>query len=245
MINDKTFNELIKKAHNGDKEARDIIILENMRLVYSLAKKYAGMECYESIVQSGMIGLIKSVDKFEVNKGVKFVTYAFYLIKCEMHKHIRDEREDIPFKLKRKDFELYGKIQNSKNILDNKLNREPKVLEIAKHTGVDAKHISEAINAVENNISLQNMKHCNNNGEEDIFLIDSIADRDEMLEDKVINKVLIDKALDKLTEKQRKVIKLRYYKNLTQSDVAKILNKTQVTISRIERKALKLLKEVI
>ena len=244
-MNDKNINELFKQAKNGDKEARDYLIENNMRLVHSIAKKYFGMDYYESIVQEGMIGLIKSVDNFEVDRGLQFSTYAYFKIKGEMQRFIRDRREDIPFRVKREDFNLYGEIQDTKTILINKLNREPTLLEIAKYIDVTVQQISEAINAIENYTSLQNMKYRNKDGQEDILIIDSIESKEYMQDEQIINKIMIEKALRVLTDKQRKVIHLRYFKEYSQVKTGQVLNISQAQISRIEKKALEMLKEVI
>lgn len=244
-MNDKNINELFKQAKNGDKEARDYLIENNMRLVHSIAKSYLGTDYYDSLVQEGNIGLIKAVDNFEPERGFKFSTYAYFKIKGEMQRFIRERREDIPFRVKREDFNLYGEIQDTKTILINKLNREPTLLEIAKYIDVTVQQISEAINAIENYTSLQNMKYRNKDGREDILIIDSIESKEYMQDEQIINKIMIEKALRVLTDKQRKVIQLRYYKNLSQTEVGQALNISQAQISRIENKALKLLKEVI
>lgn len=244
-MNDKNINELFKQAKNGDKEARDYLIENNMRLVHSIAKKYFGMNYYESIVQEGMIGLIKSVDNFEVDRGLQFSTYAYFKIKGEMQRFIRERRENIPFRVKREDFNLYGEIQDTKTILINKLNREPTLLEIAKYIDVTVQQISEAINAIENYTSLQNMKYRNKDGQEDILIIDSIESKEYMQDEQIINKIMIEKALRVLTDKQRKVIHLRYFKEYSQVKTGQVLNISQAQISRIEKKALEMLKEVI
>lgn len=244
-MNDKNINELFKQAKNGDKEARDYLIENNMRLVHSIAKSYLGTDYYDSLVQEGNIGLIKAVDNFEPERGFKFSTYAYFKIKGEMQRFIRDRREDIPFRVKREDFNLYGEIQDTKTILINKLNREPTLLEIAKYIDVTVQQISEAINAIENYTSLQNMKYRNKDGQEDILIIDSIESKEYMQDEQIINKIMIEKALRVLTDKQRKVIHLRYFKEYSQTKVGQVLNVSQAQISRIEKRALELMRKVI
>lgn len=244
-MNDKNINELFKMAQEGNTEARDYLIENNMRLVHAIAKKYFGMDYYESIVQEGMIGLIKSVDNFEVDRGLQFSTYAYFKIKGEMQRFIRDRREDIPFRVKREDFNLYGEIQDTKTILINKLNREPTLLEIAKYIDVTVQQISEAINAIENYTSLQNMKYRNKDGQEDILIIDSIESKEYMQDEQIINKIMIEKALRVLTDKQRKVIHLRYFKDYSQAKTGQVLNISQAQISRIEKRVLELMRKVI
>lgn len=243
-MNDYNTKELFQKAKDGDKEARDYIIENNMRLVHSIAKSYLGTDHYDSLVQEGNIGLIKAVDNFEPERGFKFSTYAYWKIKGEMQRFIRDSREDIPFRVKREDFNLYGEIQDTKTILINKLNREPALLEIAKYIDVTVQQISEAINAIENCTSLQNMKYRNKDGQEDILIINSI-ESEGIPEEQIINRIMIEKSLRVLTDKQRKVIHLRYFKDYSQVKTGQVLNISQAQISRIEKKALEMLKEVI
>lgn len=244
-MNDKSINELFKQAKNGDKEARDYLIENNMGLVHAIAKSYLGTDYYDSLVQEGNIGLIKAVDNFEPERGFKFSTYAYFKIKGEMQRFIRDRREDIPFRVKREDFNLYGEIQDTKTILINKLNREPTLLEIAKYIDVTVQQISEAINAIKNYTSLQNMKYRNKDGREDILIIDSIESKEYMQDEQIINKIMIEKALRVLTDKQRKVIHLRYFKDYSQVKTGQVLNISQAQISRIEKRALELMRKVI
>lgn len=233
-MNDTSINELFKLAQSGNKEARDKLIVDNIRLVHGIAKKYFGMDYYESIIQEGMIGLIKSVDNFEVDRGLQFSTYAFYKIKGEMQRYIRDKREDMPYKIMREEFNTYRKIRDIKEKFGNELNREPTIDEMAKEIGIEASRISETINILEKHTSFQNTKYKSENTNDDITI-----------EEKVIEKVTVDKALEVLTEKQRKIIHLRYYKNLSQTKVGQVLNISQAQISRIEKRALELMREVI
>ena len=244
-MNNISIKELFKQAQNGDKEARDYLIESNMKLVYMIAKKYLGTDYYDSLVQEGAIGLIKSVDGFEIEREIQFSTYAFYKIKGEMQRFIRDKREDIPFRVKREDFKLYGEIRNAKKLYQEKFNREPTLLEIAKYMDTNIQQINGAINAIENFTSLDNTKYRNKDGEADILIINSIENQNSTSEEQIINKISINAALDQLTEKQKKVIQLRYFQDYSQTETGQALNISQSQISRIEKKALKLLKEVI
>ena len=244
-MNNISIKELFKQAQNGDKEARDYLIESNMKLVYMIAKKYLGTDYYDSLVQEGAIGLIKSVDGFEIEREIQFSTYAFYKIKGEMQRFIRDKREDIPFRVKREDFKLYGEIRNAKKLYQEKFNREPTLLEIAKYMDTNIQQINGAINAIENFTSLDNTKYRNKDGEADILIINSIENQNSTSEEQIINKISINAALDQLTEKQKKVIQLRYFQDYSQTETGQALNISQAQISRIEKKALKLLKEVI
>jgi len=237
--------ELFKQAQNGDKEARDRLIVDNIRLVHAIAKKYLGMEYYDSIVQEGMIGLIKAVDNFEIDRELQFSTYAFWKIKGEMQRYIRDKREDMPYRILREEFTVYRKIRDAKKKLSNELNREPNIQEISNELEMDASRISETINILENHTSFQKTKYRNEEGKEDILMSDAALDYGSSIEEDVINKIIIEKALENLTKKQREVISLRYFKEYSQTKTGQVLNISQAQISRIERQALNILKEVI
>lgn len=244
-MNEYNTKELFRKAQNGDIEARDYLIENNMRLVHSIAKSYLGTDYYDSVIQEGNIGLIKAVDNFEPERGFKFSTYAYFKIKGEMQRFIRDRREDMPYKIMREEFNTYGKISDIKNKLSNELNREPSIKEIAEEMGIEASKVSETINILEKHTSFQNTKYKSKNTKDDITIEDAVLDNETSLEERVIEKVTVDKALKILTEKQKKVIQLRYFQDYSQTETGQALNISQAQISRIENKALKLLKEVI
>ena len=244
-MKDKSINELFKMAQEGDKQSRDYLVEMNMKLVYKMANIYRNKIDFDTAVQEGSIGLIKAIDRFEPDRGFKFSTYAVPYIKGSIIHFARDKKEDRPYRVKREDSDLYVKIRNVKIILTDKLNREPTLKEVSKYVGESIQKVSKSINAVENFTSLQNTKYHNKDGQQDILMIDSIEVQDNILEEQIINKMIIREAMKKLDEKQKKVIELRYINDLTQVQVGKILNVTQVHVSRIERKALKLLKEVI
>lgn len=182
-MNDYNTKELFRKAKNGDIEARDRLIVDNIRLVHAIAKKYFGMDYYESIIQEGMIGLIKSVDNFEVDRGLQFSTYAFYKIKGEMQRYIRDKREDMPYKIMREEFNTYGKIRDIKNKLSNQLSREPSIKEIADEMGIEVGKVSETINILENHTSFQNTKYKSKNTKDDITIEDAVLDNENSVEE--------------------------------------------------------------
>lgn len=232
-------------AHNGDRQARDYLIETNLKLVYKIANIYRNKIDFDTAVQEGSIGLIKAIDRFEPDRGFKFSTYAVPYIKGSIIHFARDKKEDIPYRVKREDSVLYIKIRNAKMILTEKLNREPTLKEVAQYVDKNIQKVSKAINAVENFTSLQNTKYHNKDGQKDISMIDSIEAQDNILEEQIINKMIIREAMKKLDEKQKKVIELRYIKDLTQVQVGNILNIAQTNISRIEKKTLKVLIEVI
>ncbi len=240
----KNTKELFIKAHNGDLKAREQLILQNQLMVYKICDKYRNTNDYENLVQVGTIGLIKAVDKFEIERGLQFSTYAYVTINGEIARYYRDYREDRPFKPGRREYTLYKKICEARKILTQEFGGEPKSHEIAIYLGENIKEVECLINALENSQSIYKVKHRNEKNERDILIIDSILD-ESISEQQVINKIMIEKALRVLTDKQRKVIHLRYFKEYSQAKVGQVLNISQVQISRIERKALELMREVI
>ena len=245
-MNNISIKELFKQAQNGDKEARDYLITSNIKLVYMIAHKYRERNIdFDTAVQEGSVGLIKAVDKFEVDRGLKFSTYATFIIAGEIQRYIRDLQENRPFRPRRREYELYKKICRARRVLSQEFQNEPKAYEIAIYLREDISEVEMLINALENSKSMYSMKYRNDEREkDDILLIDSILDEDT-LEDQVLNKISINAALDQLTEKQKKVIQLRYFQDYSQTETGQALNISQAQISRIEKKALKLLKEVI
>lgn len=243
-MKDINTKELFEMAQSGDKEARDRLIVDNIRLVHSLAKKYLGMDCYESIVQEGTIGLIKSVDNFEVDKGFKFSTYAVAMIDGYIRAFIRDYREDRPFRPKRSDYELYREVLRARTTLTKEMQYDPTISEIAKYIKKDEREVEYIVNAIENSTSMYSKKYRSEGSRDDILIIDSISEQN-IPQDQVINKIIIEKALENLTKKQREVISLRYFKEYSQTKTGQALNISQAQISRIEKQALKMLKEVI
>lgn len=245
-IENKTQEELFKMAHAGNKEARDYLITSNMRLVYKIAnetKNFLKEVDFESLVQEGSIGLIKAVDKFEVERDLKFGTYATWRIRGQMYQYLRDFNEMKPFRVRRTDRDLYKKALISREELQHKLLREPTLKELAEYIGADIKDLGHAFNSMEGYKSLYEAHH--NNDGDSLMQIDVIENDDNLSEEEILNKVIIKDKLKKLKDKHRKVIELRYFSDLTQEQVGKVLNTTQVTVSRIEKAALNTLREIV
>ena len=246
-MKDKSINELFKMSQEGNKQARDYLVEMNMKLVYKIANSYRNSDKldFDTAVQEGSIGLIKAIDKFEVDRGLQFSTYAVWRIRGEMQRFMRDLKEDRPYRPKRSDFETYRKIFQARNRLSQEFHGEPTNREVATYLGMEQLEVERVIGVMENRTSIYSTKYYNKDGKDDILIYESIEDQDNISEEQLINKMIIREAMKKLDEKQKKIIELRYINDLTQVQVGKILNVTQVHVSRIERKALKLLKKAI
>ncbi len=222
---------LIERVREGDKQAENIMVEENMGLVYSIVRRFQnrGYET-EDLTQIGAIGLIKAVKKFNPEFNVQFSTYAVPMITGEIKRFLRD---DGAIKISRTLKENAMKGWRSEEALRRRLNREPTIHEISKECGIDAESLIEAFEAATPPESIY--ENIYDNGEKKIHLLDIIAG--EEIEDGIINKVMIDDILKRLTPREKEIILLRYFKGKTQSEIAKIIGVSQVQISRIDKKA--------
>lgn len=246
-MNDISINELFKLAQSGNKEARDYLIERNMKLVYKIAHRIRNnlKECdFESLVQEGSIGLIKAVDKFEVERELKFGTYATWLIQGQIFQYLRDRKEDKPFRVKRTDKALYNKALRTRDELQQKLLREPTLKEVSENIGAGIIELGIVFNCMEGYKSIYEVYYEGKNGT-DIMQIDALESQNNLSEEQILNRITIQNKLKRMKEKYRKVIELRYFNDLTQVQVGQVLNISQVQVSRIERKALEMLKEAI
>lgn len=234
----RTFN-LITKAKNGDKSSEEILINENMPLVHSCVRKLKreGIE-YDDLVQLGSIGLIKAIRRFDVKMGVMFSTYAVPLIMGEIKRFLRD---DGIIKVSRSLKEISYKSFIACEELSIKLGREPSINEISSHTGIDSEKLIMAMEACIPCESLQKSISPDMSG--DITLADIIKDKHEFGDE--LEKIALKSALQNLKPRDRKIIIMRYFQGKTQSEISSIIGVSQVQISRIEKKVLSSLREIL
>lgn len=230
--------QLIKLAKEGDKVALDSLVELNLPLVSSISKKFLnrGYE-YDDIFQIGCIGLVKAVNNFDNSFNVKFSTYAVPMIMGEIKRFLRD---DGIIKISRSIKNIAKKIHYDRDTLTKKLGREPTVEELSKFSGIDKEEILTALEASTNMQYLYDTIHQDDGAP--VLLIDKISENyEENLG--VIDKIALKEALTKLDIKSRQIIMLRYFKDKTQIEVAKMMGISQVQVSRIEKKVLKIMKE--
>lgn len=232
--------ELIVRARNGDREAREKLIEANLGLVHSVVKKFLGRG-YEAddIFQIGCIGIIKAADKFDVAYGVKFSTYAVPMIMGEIKRFMRD---DGLIKVSRSLKETAARACRTKEELEKNLGREPTVGEIAVKLGEDVEDVVMALEASAPAESLHKTVYSGERG--DIYLIDKLSDEDGN-EDELVDKIALNAAISRLNERDRRIIALRYYKGKTQREISSALGISQVQVSRIEKRILGELKEKV
>ena len=248
MFKDKSNKEIFEMAHAGDKEARDYLVTSNMRLVYKIAHNYTvnsgNTDDFETFVQEGCIGLIKAVDRFDVNKGFQFSTYAISSIKGQINLYLRDHKEDKPFRIKRADKTLYNKALRARDELQQKLLREPTLKEVSENIGMEIIEVERVLNCMDGYKSIYDIKYKSYDGT-DIMQIETLENRNNLSEEQILNKMIIHDNIKKLKDKHEKVINLRYYKDLSQREIGEILNVSQVQVSRLEKAALNNLREMI
>lgn len=210
-----------------DKSKRDAFIENNLGLVHSICKRFCGRGIeYDDLYQAGCMGLVKAADGFDSNRGLMFSTYAVPVIMGEVRRLFRDGGA---VKVSRSVKELGLKINREKQILEQKLCREPTVAEIAAQLGVSSEEVTEAVCAAQNTVSLT---YDGDDGvrETDLPTVST--------EDEISDRLVLEEAFTKLNEKERMIMECRYYRYMTQSNTAKVLNMTQVQVSRAEKKIL-------
>ena len=227
--------ELIELAHNGNREARDMLVMENMGLVYSVARRYAGRG-YDmaDIVQIGRRGRIKAIDKFDLSQPVMFSTYAFPMISGEVKRFLRD---DGMIKISRSIKENSLKIKQASEKIFKKYGRDATIDEIAAATGIETGDVVIAIDAARDVESIYQTAYESDGSK--TYVIDKLSSASQENDsDNVIDRIVVEKLIDELDEKEKLLIKMRYFEDKTQTEVAKALGISQVQVSRLEKKIL-------
>ncbi len=228
--------ELIAKCQSGDKEAGEALVIENAGLIWSVARRFIGRGTEaDDLYQLGCLGFLKAVEGFDLNFGTQFSTYAVPKIAGEIRRFLRD---DGAVKVSRGIKERAATIKSTRNQLINALGREPTVQEISHQTGFSPEEIAVAETATACVESMQQQ-----NGEDGFSLESVLSDTES--EEVLLEKISLRQAIDRLPKREATVIKLRYYHGLTQERISRVLSVSQVQVSRIEKKALQLLKELM
>ncbi len=231
---------LIERAHAGDKEARDRLVAENMGLVWSVVRRFAGRGCeMEDLIQIGSIGLIKAIDKFDLQYEVKFSTYAVPMITGEVKRFLRD---DGMIKVSRSLKELSGKARLARELLNSRLGREPTLQELAAEVGVGMEELAAAVES-EAEVESLNKTIYQSDGNE-IRLIDRLEEEGRE-DEEIIDRLALHKLIRELSPKERKIIVMRYYQDKTQTQIAGEMGISQVQVSRLEKRILAAMRKKI
>ncbi|MBE6925346.1 MAG: sigma-70 family RNA polymerase sigma factor [Ruminococcaceae bacterium] len=228
--------DLIKKSQSGDETAREKLLEENSGLVWAVVRRFLGRGVEtDDLYQLGCLGFLKAVEGFDVEFGTQFSTYAVPKIAGEIRRFLRD---DGAVKVSRGIKERAATVKSARSALIAEMGREPTVSEIAVRTGITPEDIAVAEMATANIESIHQQT-----GEEG-FTLESVL-TDTKSEDAMLEKIALDQAISSLSDRETMVIRLRYFHGLTQQQTAKVLQVSQVQVSRIEKKALTHLKSIL
>ena len=228
--------ELIRRSQAGDKEAGETLVNENAGLIWSVARRFQGRGTEtEDLYQLGCLGFLKAVEGFDLSFGTQFSTYAVPKIAGEIRRFLRD---DGAVKVSRTIKEQSAAIKTARNHLTSALGREPTIMEISRQIGLSPEEIALAETATASTESIHRTAG------EDGFTLENIL-TDTETEEKLLEKMALRQAIEKLPERENLVIKLRYFHGLTQDRISRVLSVSQVQVSRIEKKALGHLRELL
>ena len=234
-------NNSIKKAQEGDKFEMERLIRQNSGLIWSIVKRFSGRGFeLEDLYQIGCVGFIKSIKRFDTSFDVKLSTYTVPYVLGEIKRHIRDNGA---IKVSRSIKELQVKIKQLQEEYKNKNEEDITIEELSKKLKISKEDIAIALEARKQVKSIDNTSK-SEKGEKSISLIEKISTEDNY-EDIITNKIALKDAISKLEPKDRKIIMLRFFKEKTQSEVAKILGVSQVQVSRAEKKILQKMKNIL
>jgi len=228
--------KLLKRVQDGDKHAAEQMVVENAGLIWSIARRYFGRGVdNDDLYQIGCVGFVKAMQGFDLNYGTQFSTYAVPKISGEIRRFLRD---DGAIKVNRSIKENAMSIRTAKGMLEQRLGRDPTLSEISTETGLTIEDIAIAETATASTESLQR-----ETGEDGFTLEQVLGDLAQ--EERLIEYVSLREAIDKLSDKEKSVLALRYWRGMTQDKAAKVLGVSQVQVSRLERRAVEELRRLL
>lgn len=225
---------LFDRILEGDTKAREKYIYGNLRLVLSIIQRFTNSkENIDDLFQIGCIGLIKAIDNFDISHNVKFSTYAVPMIIGEIRRYLRDNNS---IRVSRSLRDTAYKAIYTKEMLMKKNDKEPSISEIAREIGINKEDIAYALDAIQTPISLHEPVY--NDGGDTLYIMDQVSDKKNK-EENWIKDISLKDAIKKLPEREQNIINLRFYKGKTQMEVAEEINISQAQVSRLEKSALK------
>ena len=227
---------LLKRVQAGDSSAAEQMVVENSGLIWSIARRFFGRGVdSDDLYQIGCVGFLKAMQGFDVEYGTQFSTYAVPKISGEIRRFLRD---DGAIKVSRSIKENAMRIYTAKNTLEQRFGREPTLSEISTETGFTIEEIAVAETATSHTESLQR-----ETGEDGFTLEQMLGDFSQ--EERLVEHISLREALEKLPEKEKQVLALRFWRGLTQDKAAKVLNVSQVQVSRLERRGVEQLRKLL
>jgi RNA polymerase sporulation-specific sigma factor len=234
LLSNEEKDELFKRIIQGDKEARELYIKGNLRLVLSIIQRFSNSnENVDDLFQIGCIGLMKAIDNFDLSQNVKFSTYAVPMIIGEIRRYLRDNNS-IRVSRSLKDT-AYKAIYAKENLVKKNL-KEPTINEISQEIGISKEDIVFALDAIQNPVSLHEPVY--SEGGDTLYVMDQISDKKNK-EDNWVEELSLNEAIKRLPERERYIINLRFFKGKTQMEVADEIGISQAQVSRLEKNALK------
>jgi len=232
ILSNEEKNDLLRRIKEGDKKAKDQFIEGNLRLVLSLVQRFAGRgESMDDLFQVGCIGLIKSIDNFDLSLGLRFSTYGVPMILGEIRRYLRDNNM---VRVSRATRDLAYRALTAKEQLANEKSREPTVSEIAEVLEVRKEDVVMALEAIVDPISL--FEPVYSDGNDAIYVMDQVSD--DRGGDDWLDEILIKDAIKKLPEREKNIIELRFLEGKTQMEVAEEVGISQAQVSRLEKGAM-------
>jgi len=240
LLTDEEKKQLFDRIQNGDKDAREEFIKGNLRLVLSIIQRFSNSgENIDDLFQIGCIGLMKSVDHFDVTMNVKFSTYAVPMIIGEIRRYLRDNNS---IHVSRSIRDTAYKAIYAKEAIMKETDREPTVEEIARKIDVAPESVVVALDAIQNPVSLYEPVYGESG--DTLHIMDQISDKKNR-EDCWIEEISLKAAIDRLSKREHRIIELRYFEGKTQMEVAQEIQISQAQVSRLEKKALQSMKNYL
>ncbi len=240
LLKNEEKEALFERIEQGDLEARELYIKGNLRLVLSVIQRFSSSnDSADDLFQVGCIGLMKAIDNFDRSLDVKFSTYAVPMIIGEVRRYLRDNNS---IRVSRSLRDIAYKAISAKENLLKKNNQEPTIEEIAKEIEIDKDEIMYALDAIASPMSLYEPVY--QEGGDTLYIMDQVSDKKNK-EENWVEELSLREALDRLSERENKIIKLRFFEGKTQTEVADEISISQAQVSRLEKAALKNMREFL
>ncbi|HPU01346.1 MAG: RNA polymerase sporulation sigma factor SigG [Firmicutes bacterium] len=233
VLKNKTMRQLFEAMQKGDRQAREKLISGNLRLVLSVIQRFNNRgEYVDDLFQVGCIGLIKAIDNFDLKQNVKFSTYAVPMIIGEIRRYLRDNN---PIRVSRSLRDIAYKVLQARDALANRFSREPSIGEIAAELNLKSEEIVNALEAIQEPVSL--FEPIYHDGGDPIFVMDQIGD-EKNNDERWLEILAIKEAMTRLSEREKMILTMRFYRGKTQMEVADEIGISQAQVSRLEKAAL-------
>ena len=240
VYKDWEMQEMLKAIKAGDTQVREKFITGNLRLVLSVIQRFNNRgENPDDLFQVGCIGLIKALDNFDLSHGVKFSTYAVPMIIGEVRRYLRDNNS---IRVSRSLRDIAYKALQAKEQLSSRLSREPSVVEIAREIGAEREDVVMAMDSIQEPVSLfEPVFHDDGDA---IYVMDQVQDT-KNTDEKWIENISLSEAMDKLSPREKHILKMRFFEGKTQMEVAEEISVSQAQVSRLEKNALKYMRKYV